>query len=97
MSRQKHSNTDRIGGPGASHENRKQPENPGRMENEKSTFSPTARANGSKLSGPAISVLTSKATGQTFARIRSGRATVVQRKHDGPHITLVAQPPERIE
>ena len=54
--------------------------NPRRTGSEKGTFNPTTRANGNEPSEPATPILTSKATGQTFDRIRPDRAIVAQRK-----------------
>jgi hypothetical protein len=89
MSPQKH--TERIDGPGASHEEGSR-KNPRSTESEKSTFNPRARTNRSEPSIPAIPILTSKATGQAFDRIRFDRAIVADhraRARAQPHSSFV--------
>jgi hypothetical protein len=54
--------------------------NPKRTESEKRTFDPRTRAHGNEPSEPPTPILTSKATGQTFARIRPDKAIAALRK-----------------
>jgi len=55
-----------------------------REETEKSTSKPTMRANGNEPRELATPILISKATGQTFDRIRTARAIVALRKARSP-------------
>jgi hypothetical protein len=54
--------------------------NPRPADSEKSRSNRATRANGNEPSEPAIPILISKATGQTFDRTRPGRAVAAQRK-----------------